>query len=48
MIVNKVNAYYKQCSVVNIIYKLTPQSFMPTLAATFVQTITFIGQTHDH
>ena len=29
-------------------YKLTPQSFMPTLAATFVQTITFIGQTHDH
>ena len=26
-------------------YKLTKQSFMPTLAATFVQTITFIGQT---
>ena len=46
MIVNKVNAYYKQCSTVNI--KLTPQSFKPTLAATFVQTITFIGQTHDH
>ena len=22
-------------------YKLTPQSFMPTLATTFVQTITF-------
>ena len=29
-------------------YKLSPQSFMPTPAATFVQTITFIGQTHDH
>ena len=29
-------------------YKLTPQSFMPTLAATFVLTITFMGQTHDH
>ena len=29
-------------------YKLTKQSCMPTLAATFVQTITFIGQTHDH
>ena len=29
-------------------YKLTPQSFMPTFAATFVQTIIFIGQTHDH
>ena len=29
-------------------YKLTPQSFMHTLAATFVQIITFIGQTHDH
>ena len=28
--------------------KLSPQSFMPTLAATFVQTITFIGKTHDH
>ena len=46
MIVNKVNAYYKQCSAVNI--KLTPQSFMPTLAATFLQTIMCIGQTHDH
>ena len=29
-------------------YKLTPQSFMPTPAATFVQTIIVIGQTHDH
>ena len=29
-------------------YKLTPQSFMPTLAATFVQTILFIVQIHDH
>ena len=29
-------------------YKLTPQSFMPTIAATFVQTIIFIGQTYDH
>ena len=30
-------------------YKLTLQSFMPTLAPTFVQiAITFIGQTHDH
>ena len=29
-------------------YKLTPQSFMSTHAATFVQTIIFIGQTHDH
>ena len=29
-------------------YKLSPQSFMPTLAATYVQTITFISQTHDH
>ena len=28
-------------------YKGTPQSFMPTLAATFVQTIKFIDQTHD-
>ena len=28
-------------------YKLTPQSFMPTLAATFVQAIIFIGPTHD-
>ena len=29
-------------------YKLTPQSFVPTLAATFVQTIILIGKTHDH
>ena len=29
-------------------YKLTLQSFMPTLAATFVQTIISISQTHDH
>ena len=29
-------------------YKSTPQSFMLTLAATCVQTIIFIGQTHDH
>ena len=29
-------------------YNLTPQSFMPTLVATFVQTIIFIGQTRDH
>ena len=29
-------------------YILTPQSFMPTLAATFVQTTKCIGQTHDH
>ena len=29
-------------------YKLTPQSFMPTLAATFLHTIKYIGQTLDH
>ena len=31
-------------------YKLyyNTQSFMPTTAATFVLTIIFIGQTHDH
>ena len=29
-------------------YKLTPQSFMHILAATFVQTIIHIGQTHDN
>ena len=28
--------------------KLTPQSFIPTLAATFEQTIIIIGQIHDH
>ena len=46
MIVNKVNGYYKQCSAVN--KKITPQSFMHILAATFVQTIIFISQTHKH
>ena len=46
MIVNKVNAYYKQCSAVN--KKITSQSFMHILAATFVQTIIFISQTHKH
>ena len=29
-------------------YKLTPQSFMPTLETTFVKTIICIDQTHDH
>ena len=46
MIVNKENAYYKQCRAVN--KKITQQSFMHILAATFLQTIIFIGQTHDH
>ena len=29
-------------------YKLTPQSFMHILAATFVQTIIYVCQTHDN